>query len=289
MKQLVEVLISGVIMGAVYSVNALGLSLVYGVSRVFNFAYGSFFTWGAYFGWLLAGGALGLPYPLVFLISGLVLFVAGVAFERFLIRPLRWRSQWQITTMLTTLGLAVLLDNVALQVFGPLVHRLPPLFAGAVTLIGFRVGIHGLAMLAIAVLSVVALELYLARARTGRAMRAVAQDMTGAQIVGIPLNRIFGYAFGASAVMAGFSGILLAPIYLISPLVGWDPFIKAFVIVVLGGLESLKGTVIAAFLLGVGEALVTWRFGGVWTLSFWFLALLVVLIIRPRGLFGRWA
>lgn len=289
MRQLVEVLISGVVLGAVYSVNAVGLSLVYGVSRVFNFSYGSFFTWGAYLAWLLSAGALGLPYPLVFLISGVVLFAAGVAFERFLIRPLRWRSEWQVTTMLTTLGLAVLLDNLALKAFGPLVKRLPVLFPGSVTLAGFRVGVHGLGMVGIAVMSMVALELYLAHARTGRAMRAVAQDMTGAQIVGIPLNRIFGYAFGASAVMAGFSGILLAPLYLISPLVGWDPFIKAFVIVVLGGLESIKGTVIAAFLLGVGEALVTWRFGGVWTLSFWFLALMVVLIIRPRGLFGRWA
>lgn len=289
MNQLLDVFSSGLTLGAVYSVNALGLSLVYGVSRVFNFSYGSFFTWGAYLAWLLAVGWLKLPYLLVFAIAVPVMFLAGMVLERFLVRPLRWRSNWQITTMIATLGLAVLLDNLALQLFGPLVRQLPPLFSGSVHLGGLRIMSHGLAMLGIALGAMVAIELYLARTRTGRSMRAVAQDMTGAQIVGVPLNRVFGYAFGASAVMAGLSGILLAPVYLISPFGGWNPFVKAFVIVVLGGLESIRGTVLAAFLLGIGEAYITWRFGGVWTLSFWFVTLLVVLVIRPRGLFGKWA
>lgn len=289
MDQQIDVLVSGITLGAVYSVNALGLSLVYGVSRVFNFAYGAFFTWGAYLAWVLSAGALGLPYPLVFAIAAPVLFVAGMTLERALIRPLRWRSEWQITTMIVTLGLAVVMENVAREVFGPLVKDLPPLFEGDVQIAGVQVEWHLVAILVIALGAMALTEVYLGRTRTGRAMRAVAQDMTGAQIVGVPLNRVFGYAFGASAVMAGVSGILLAPMYLISPSVGWDPFVKAFVIVVLGGLESIKGAVIAAFILGIGEAFVTWRFGGVWTLSFWFITLLVVLVIRPRGLFGRWA
>lgn len=288
MDQLTTVLLSGITLGAVYSVNAIGLSLVYGVSRVFNFSYGAFFTWGAYLAWVLAAGVLHLPYVLVFLISGVVLFGAGMAMERTLIRPLRWRSEWQITTMIVTLGLAVLLENVALWVFGPLVKDLPPLFPGSLSVRGFEIAWHSVAMLIIALGTMVTVDAYLDRTRTGRAMRAVAQDMTGAQIVGVPLNRVFGYAFGASAVMAGLSGILLAPVYLISPGSGWDPFVKAFVIVVFGGLGSIKGTVVAAFLLGMGEALVTWQFGGVWTLSFWFVMLIAVLIVRPRGLFGTW-
>jgi branched-chain amino acid transport system permease protein len=287
--QLIDVLIGGITLGAVYSVAAIGLSLVYGVSRVFNFSYGAFFTWGAYFAWILSAGALHLPYPVTFVVSVPVLFLAGMGLERGLIRPLRWRPNWQITTMIATLGLAVLMNNLALRVFGPLTKTLPPLLPGSLTIGGFYIGWHAVAMLIIAICSMITLELYLARTRIGRAMRAVSQDMTGAQIVGVPLNRVFGYAFGASAVMAGVSGILLAPIYLISPSGGWDPFVKAFVIVVLGGLASIEGTVVAAFLLGVGEALVTWRFGAVWTLSFWFIALLVVLVIRPRGLFGKWA
>jgi branched-chain amino acid transport system permease protein len=287
-REIITVLVSGILLGAVYSVNAIGLSLVYGVSRVFNFSYGAFFTWGAYLAWVLSAGKLGLPYVAVFALVTPMMFVAGMALERGIIRPLRWRSNWQITTMIVTLGLAVVLENVALEVFGPLVKDLPPLFPGTVSIAGFSVGRHGLAMLVFAIVTMLAVDAYLNRTRNGRAMRAVAQDMTGAQIVGVPLNRVFGYAFGASAVLAALSGILLAPVYLISPGSGWDPFVKAFVIVVFGGLGSIKGTVMAAFMLAVGEAFVTWRFGGVWTLSFWFIMLLVVLVIRPRGLFGKW-
>lgn len=289
MRQLVEVLISGVGLGAVYAVNALGLALVYGVSRVFNFSYGVFFTWGAYFAWILSAGALGLPYPLVFILSVPVLFVAGMLLERGLVRPLRWRPQWQITTMIVTLGLAVALDSFALLVFGPLVKTLPPLFAGQVSIGGFVVGYQSLAMLAGAIVTMILLEAYLTSTWSGRAMRAVAQDMVGAQVVGIPLNRIFGLAFGISTVLAGVAGILLAPIYLISPSSGWDPFFRAFVIVVLGGLESVKGAVLAAFILGIGEALITWRLGASYTMSFWFATLIVVLLVRPQGLLGRWA
>jgi len=287
-NQILEVLLSGVSLGSVYAINAIGLSLVYGVTRVFNFSYGAFFTGGAYLAWVLSSGALGLAYPWVFLISAVVLFGAGMALERLLVRPLRGRSDWKMTTMITTLGMAILLQNLAMIVFGPLVKELPPLFSGSVDLAGAAVLKQSIAMLIISILAMIALEMYLARTRTGRAMQAVAQDMTGAQIVGAPLNRIFGYAFGASAVMAGFSGILLAPVYLISPASGWTPFFKAFVIVVLGGLGSVRGAVFASFVLGVGEALVTWQFGAVWTMAFWFITLVVVMVIKPTGLFGKW-
>jgi branched-chain amino acid transport system permease protein len=288
-KELLEVLISGAMLGAVYSVNAIGLSLVYGVTRVFNFAYGAFFTWGAYIAWLLSAGWLGLPYPLVFVISGVVLFGAGMGLERLLVRPLRWRSDWKMTTMITTLGLAIVLENVARIAFGPLVKQLPPLVEGSFDVLGLNIRNYGLVMVAVALISMIVLDQYLNKARNGQAMQAVAQDMTGAQIVGTPLNRIFAYAFGASAVMAGISGILLAPVYLISPASGWVPFFKAFVIVVMGGLGSVKGAVLAAFILGVGEALVTWQFGAVWTMAFWFVTLIVVLVAKPNGLFGKWS
>lgn len=289
MSAIGDVLVGGVSLGAVYSVNAIGLSLVYGVSRVFNFAYGVFFTWGAYLAWVLSARSLHLPFIVTIILSIPVLFGAGWVFERFLVRPLRWRSDWQMSTMISTLGLALVLENVALLVFGPLVKTLPPLFKGSIHFLGLNIMNQNLAMLVIAIVAMFALDLYLNRTRTGRAMRAVSQDMVGAQIVGSPLNRIFAYAFGASAVMAGVAGILLAPIYLITPSNGWDPFFKAFVIVVMGGLGSVKGAVLAAFILGVGEALVSWQFGSVWTLSFWFVALLVVLVIRPNGLFGTWS
>ncbi len=108
-------------------------------------------------------------------------------------------------------------------------------------------------------------------------------------MVGINVNHIFGYAFGLSVVLAGVAGMLLAPIYLISPLGGWPPFLKAFVIVVVGGLGSTRGTLYAAFALAIIESFVIFQIGANWTMPVWLLTLLVVLIFRPQGLLGKWA
>lgn len=288
MHQLIEVLISGIILGSVYSVVSIGLSLVYGTSKVFNFAYGSFFTLGAYIAWILAVYMSHLSYPFIFILTAFVMFIVGIVFERIIIRPLRWRSEWQITTMIATLGLALLLDNIALLSFGPLVKVLPPLFNGEINIGGFIIRKHGIAMLIIAIIIMIAIELFLTKSRLGKAMRAVSENMVGAKIVGINVNRIFGYTFGLSTVMAGVSGILLAPIYLIYPLGGWEPFMKAFVIVVFGGLGSFKGTLYSALILGIVEAFVSWLFGASWVMSFWFLSLIIILVVRPKGLLGSW-
>jgi branched-chain amino acid transport system permease protein len=126
----------------------------------------------------------------------------------------------------------------------------------------------------------------LQRGDAGQAMRAVAQDMQGASMVGINVNQIFSYAFGLSVVLAGTAGILLAPIYLISPLGGWPPFLKAFVIVVFGGLGSTRGVFYSAFILAIIESFVIFEIGATWTMPVWLLTLLVVLIVRPQGLLG---
>jgi len=284
---LVEVLISGVANGAVYVILALGMVLVYGVSRIFNFAYGAFFTWGAYIAWVFLIGFMSLNYSIVFIIVILIMFfLFGLLVDRSIINPLRQRANWQVTTWMVTLGLALFLDNAALVVFGPHVKSLPILFEGTVSLGSFVVSRHDIAMLLLAISIVIILELFLAKTRLGMSMRAVAQDVVGAQMVGIPVNKVFGYIFAIAAVMAGTAGILLAPKYFITPLGGWEVFVKAFVIMAFGGLGSVKGTLYAAFILGIIEAIVAWQFGFMWIMVFWFAILLGVLTVRPRGLFG---
>jgi branched-chain amino acid transport system permease protein len=139
-------------------------------------------------------------------------------------------------------------------------------------------------ILAIAI--VIGLELFLRHTRHGQAMRAVAQDQMAARMVGIDVHRVFGYTFGISVVLAGLAGVLLAPMYMVSPFGGWDPFLKAFVIVVFGGLGSTRGVLLAAFILGVLEAFVTVWVGSSWIMPIWLLTLLAVLMVRPQGLFG---
>ncbi len=287
--QYLEVLISGIAQGAVYCVFALGLSLVYGTARVLNFAHGSFFMVGAYLAWVLSVGHLGFNYTVTFVILIPLLFLLGVVFERVIIRPLRWGTNWKMTTMMVTLGLAFMLDNFNLIVFGPEDKLLPPFVEGAVSVSGLAFSYQTILIFFAAICIVVCLELFLHRTRMGNAMRAVAQDMDGASMVGINVNQVFSYTFGLSIVLAGVAGVMLAPVYLISPLGGWPPFLKAFVIVVFGGLGSTRGVLYSAFILGIIEAFVIFEIGATWTMPVWLLTLLVVLMFRPQGLLGVWA
>ena len=288
MHQIIEVLISGIMLGAVYALLACGLSLVYGVTRILNFAYGAIYAVGGYLAWVLTVGYLGLGYEVAFLILIPALFVLGMGLERLVIRPLRWKPRWNITTMMVTLGVAFFINNANLIAFGPENKVLLPIVPGKIEALGFVLSYHKIVIFVLAIVLVLALELFLRKTRYGQAMRAVAQDMQGANMVGINVNQIFGYAFGLSAVLAGLAGVLLAPIHLISPFVGWYPFLKAFVIVVLGGLGSTRGTLVAAFILGIIEAYTMFWIGASWTMPLWLLTLLAILIFRPRGLFGGW-
>ena len=287
MQELVESLIGGVVLGSTYTVIALGFSLIYGVSRVLNYAYGSFFTWGAYIAWLLAAGMFQLGYPLVFLIVIPVMFVWGMAVEKLVIHPLRLRPGFDFNALLATLGLALLLDNAAQALFGARTKSLPTMIAGTASFGGYVLSFHDLFVLVFSVSVVIALMLFLGRSRLGMSMVAVAQDPVGAQIVGIPIDRVFGYAFGLSAVLAGIGGILLAPKFYISPMGGWAFLIKALIVVVLGSLGSMKGTLVSAFLLGITENLVGLFLGLLWGMPCLLLLLLIALTFRPQGLFGQ--
>lgn len=288
MQDLLEILVGGLSQGAVYCVFALGLSLVYGTSRILNFAHGSMYMTAAYLAWLLTEGWLGLPVAAMALVLLPLLFAFGVGVERVVVRPLRAHRNWKTATMMATLGLAFVLDNLNLVVFGPTSYTLRPVLEGTVQLGTLVLSRQAVFTFVVALAVVAALQAFLAYAPFGRAMRAVSQDMTGAEIVGIRPDRIFAVSFGLSAVLAGVAAVLLSPIYLISPLGGWAPFLKAFVIVVFGGLGSTQGVLYAAFILGIVEAVVIARLGASWTMGVWFLVLLAVLMTRPRGLLGSW-
>ncbi len=289
MLQIFEVMISGLSQGAVYCVFAFGLSLVYGTSRVLNFAHGSLYMLGAYLAWYLVSGPAGFGYPLMFAIVVPTLFLVGVCVEWGLVRPLRRYHGWKTATMMATLGLAFVLDNLFLILAGPQAKTLPNLVDGTFSLGAVVVSFQELVIFVTAIAVVIGLEVFLSASRHGRAMRAVAQDAQGAQMVGIRVDQVFAYTFGLSVTLAGVAGVLLAPIYLVSPLGGWPPFLKAFVIVVFGGLGSTRGVVYAAFILSMVEAAVVFTLGAAWTMPVWLLILLAVLMFRPQGLLGVWA
>lgn len=286
--QVGNLLIIGVTLGAVYAVMALGLTFVYGVTKIFNYAQGAFFTWGAYFAWMLSAGYAQLPYPAVVIITVVIMFFFGWGYEKVLMYPLRRYPGWGMTAIIVTLGSALLLDNLALVIFGTPPKRIPYLVEGIFTLGGFQITRHEVVTLVAALVIMVLLILFLGKVRQGMAMQGVAQDTMGARIVGIPINRLFSFTFAIAAALAGIGAILLAPKVLIYPTVGWLVFVKAFVVMVFGGVGSIKGAVIAAFILAMVEAFVTFHIGAVWGMPVFILVLIIMLTVRPRGLFGTW-
>lgn len=282
-----DLLIVGVTLGATYAIMALGLSFVYGVTKIFNYAQGAFFTWAGYIAWMLLR-FFDLNYAIVVIITVPVMFLFGLGYEKAFMYPLRRFPGWEINVIVVSLGSALLLGALAFALFGVPPKRLPYLVEGSFTLYGFLITRHEVITLVVTLAIVGLLALFLGKVREGMAMRALAQDMTGAWIVGIPTNRMFGYTFGIAAALAGISGILLAPKVLIHPMVGWLVFVRAFVIMVFGGLGSFKGTIVASFILAMIEAFVTFYLGGIWGIPMFILVLIIVLVIRPRGLFGTW-
>jgi branched-chain amino acid transport system permease protein len=287
-EQAVNLVIIGVTLGAVYAVMALGLSFIYGITKIFNYAHGAFFTWGAYIAYVLSTGYLHLPYAAVVAITVPTMFLFGLGYEKALMYPLRRFPGWGMTAIIVTLGSALLLDNLALVLFGSRSKRMPCLVEGSFALGDFAITKHEVVTLVVALAVVFLLILFLGKVREGMAMQGVAQDPIGARIVGIPINRIFSYTFAIAAALAGISAILLAPKILVYPTVGWLVFVKAFVVMVFGGVGSIKGTAVAAFILAMVEAFVTFYVGGIWGMPIFVLVLIIMLTFRPRGLFGTW-
>jgi branched-chain amino acid transport system permease protein len=288
LETFINLLLAGITLGTVYLLMAMGLTLVYGVTKVFNYAQGSFFTWGGYIAWYLSVGILGWNYYLVIPITLVAMFFFGMAFEKAIVLPLRRLPGWDFTVIIVTLGCSLALDNLILVAFGPLSKTVPHLLEGTLNFGEFAVAKHDVLMLVTGILVFIVLQLFLSKTWTGLALRAVSQDNVGAKIVGLPLNTMYSVAFGIAGLLSAVAVILLAPRTLLYPLVGWTTLLKAFVVMVLGGLGNIKGTVIAAFALSIAEIFSAFFLGGIWAMPLFLAVLVVILVFKPKGLFGSW-
>lgn len=282
-----NLLLTAVVLGSIYLLMALGLTLVYGITRVFNFAQGSFYVWAGYIAFALYNN-FQLDYGLVIAITLGSMFGIGLLFERAIIYPLRRFAEWQWTAVILTLGAALFLDSLALASFGARAKLLPRLAEGIFEYSVVSLTYHDLIILLTSVATVISVNLFLRKTKTGMGMTAVAQDGVGAKIVGVPINRMYGYSFAIAALLAGVSAVLLTPRLPLFPAMGWIIFVKAFIVLMFGGLGSIKGVVIAAFVLAIMETFVTSYFGAVWVLPVSLIVLVIVLVFKPRGLFGVW-
>lgn len=280
---LVDVVIFGTIWGAIYTVLALGFTLIFGVARVLNLAYGAIYMVASYLIYSLVSG-LGLAAVPAWIIAVVATSIAGVALYRVFIYPIRDSLGG---VLIVTSGIAIFLQEVAVLVYSTEPRYVPTAFPGSLEILGVRVTHQQLLTLVVAVALVVLLHAFLVRTRIGRELRAVAQDSEMAALMGIPVQRAYLFAMGLSTALAAAAGALVAPFLTVSPEMGWSPLLVAFTIVVLGGLGSLGGTIVAAFIVAYAEMLTAFLISPQLRDAVTFAIMILTLVFRPHGLYGK--
>jgi branched-chain amino acid transport system permease protein len=286
--QLASVVVSGLILGSIYALMASGLSVVWSTLGIFNFAHGAFMMLGAYIAWTVGTQeALGLGPTLGLVAAAVVLAALGCLVELVLLRPFYGRTNLVMLTVITTLSGMIILENSALLTWGPRIKQLEPLVGGTVDIIGVTISAQEAIIVAVSPLLILGIWLWLRFSRTGRAIRAVGQNHDAAQLLGMNVSALYMTAFGLSAVLAAIAGVLLGSIRFVSPGMGGEPLTKALIVAIFGGLGSVAGTVLGAYVIGLLEAVSNFLIGLYWTPAILFMVMIATLMIRPSGLFGK--
>jgi len=287
-SSLMVVLFSGFIQGCLYALMSMGVTFQWGIAKDLNFALGAMATWGAYIVWsLLYSFTFKLGYLESIFVMVIIAFLMGLALNTLVLRSLRHKVNAEINIFIATLGVASVLENAALLVFGGRLKQVPPLLEGTVDFGPINVNLHRILIASVALSTLVVLMLFLKKTRTGMATRAVAQDKEAALLMGINVERTYAIAIGVGTIFVGIAGVLLGSILFVTPTMGTVPLLKAFFVVVLGGMGSIKGTIYAAFIIGEIEAIAMFLLGIFWASPVLFSAMILILLIRPEGLYGE--
>ena len=278
-----EILIYGAVTSAIYALLAVGFTLIFGVARILNLAHGSFYALGAYGTYVLTSIA-GLPLWSAALIAIAFVALFGVVVEKVLIRPLRHS---QLGVLMISLAVALVVEQTLFLVFGSEYRNVPSFVDTKINLGGVDVAGQRLLTLAVASVAIGALYMFIQFTRLGSAILAISQDPEAAKYMGIPSDKIFSLVMAISAALAALAGVMAGPFLSVQPSMHLLPIVKAFAIVVVGGLGSIPGSIAAAFLLGYAETCVAYLISGSWTEIVSVLATLLMLVFRPAGIFGK--
>ncbi|WP_214104312.1 branched-chain amino acid ABC transporter permease [Acrocarpospora catenulata] len=283
MSGISAILTSALVLGGLYLLMAAGLTLIWSTLRVFNFGHGALLMFGAYLSWTLLDRA-GLPL-LPALVGGvLALALLGVVYEFLLVSPFIRRPNGDMLVMVATLAATMLLQSGALLLWGPEIKQLPPLGSARIELGGSVVQGTQLVTIILAPVLVGLLALALKRTGIGLTVRALEQNREHAQLLGISPRRVYLFVVTVAIALAAVAGVLLGSMRFISPTMGDDPLLRAFVVLAFGGAGSLGGTIAGAYAIGLLEAVTTYYFGLSWSPVLVFLAMIVIMLARPEGL-----
>lgn len=278
--------LEGLVTSAVLALTALGLSLVLGVMRIVNVAHGELFMLGAVLAWAITnaiGGSPAFGFLAALVIAPLIVGTVALVAERLVLRRLNYNPE---ATIVATIGMLYIIQQMALTFYGPEARPVPPPFNIRIALPWFGYSGYKLSIIAASALVLVATWLVLTRTKIGLVMRATQYDREIAQAFGIPVDRVYAGVFALGAMLAAIAAVLIVPISQAHYLMGQDPLLLSFIVVIIGGLGSLRGTVVAAVLIGLSDGIVSMFFSPTLAKIIATLLVAMVLVFRPQGLFG---
>lgn len=279
--------LEGLVTSAVLALTALGLSLVFGVMRVVNVAHGELFMLGAVLAWAVAtavGGSPALGFVAALVIAPLIVGAVAALAERLVLRRVDYDPE---ATIVSTIGLLYILQQLALTLYGADARPVPAPFNIRLALPWFGYSAYKLSIIATSAVLLLLSWLVLTHTRAGLIMRATQYDRETAQAFGIPVGRVYGAVFAIGAMLAAIAAVLIVPISQAHYLMGQDPLLLSFAVVIIGGLGSLRGTVVAALLIGISDGVISMFFSPTLAKLIATLAVAMVLVFRPQGLFGK--
>lgn len=296
--------LEGAVISAILVLTAMGLSIVFGVMRVVNVAHGEFFMLGAVLAWYitsLLGGHPAIGFGVALIVAPLLVGCLAAFADRVVLKRVNYDPD---RTIVATIGMLYIIQQTTLMTFGPEARPVEAPFNHRLSLPWFEYGENGFAMtwpwglsttsyklfvIAAAVVVLIALWLFLTRTKIGLIMRATQQDSETAQAFGIPVGRVYSWVFGLGAGLAALGAVLVVPIQQAHYLMGHDPLLLAFIVVIIGGLGSLPGTVIAALLIGMSDGIISVFFSPTLAKIIATFLVAMVLVFRPQGLLGKTA
>jgi len=279
----IQTLINGLSLASLYILMAIGLTYIFSIMRIINFAHGEILMLGAYVSYLLIE-YYHFHFFLSLIFSMVVIGLFGLFLERYVFRP---RKGEDLNLLVLSLGLAITLQSSAMLAFSPEDRGLRPIFTGVLNVQDIFISKVRLVALLAAAICILGSQLFLKRTKLGIALEAVSQDEEGASLQGIRINRYTALTFAIGCALAAAAGSLLAPIFVVSPFMGTLPVVKAFIVIVLGGLGSMIGAMMGGLILGLVESLTATYLGATIQEVSGFLLLLLILIFKPGGMFGE--
>jgi branched-chain amino acid transport system permease protein len=286
-SSIAPILAAAAVTGSLYALVASGLSFVWGTVRIFNFAQGTLLMLGAYVAFYVTDpGELSAGLLAGTAVAVVALALIGITLYLLIAQPFIGKGQADLMVIMTTLAAATFFENAVLREAGPRYKNLPHFAGGNQQFFNTAISHQELIIIVVGPSLLLLLALWLKRSKLGTAIRAVEQNRDTASLVGIHVGRVYIIVFAISAALAAVAGVLYGGEFFITPTMGDDPLLKAFIVVVLGGLGSLPGTAVGAYVVALIEATSSYYIGLYWTPPILFAMLIAVMLVRPSGLMG---